>query len=188
MLKKSEGIICVLMCFIISNCASRGNTPLQIENVHNEFSNVKLMQPLSDAVRYLGLEKGAAFSLSDIDADIIIVQIFSMYCPKCQSDAENVNEFYRLINEEELSIKMVGIGFANSDFEVAIFKKKFNISFPLFPDPYGDAARELQAYSTPYFLVAKKTDDGTFEAIYTKEDKMGRPRSFLKTVLLKAKE
>jgi peroxiredoxin len=146
---------------------------------------VALIQPLADDARYLGIPDGDKFTLDQVDADILIVQFFSMYCPKCQVDAENANKFFNLIQDgaDDVTIKMVGIGFANSDFEVAIFKKKFNVAFPLFPDMYGELARELNVSSTPYYLAIKKEKNGRSRVIYQHEDKMEDPGKFLKAVL-----
>ena len=43
---------------------------------------------------YLGLGPKARFSLDQVDADILIVEIFSMYCPICQREAPRVNALY----------------------------------------------------------------------------------------------
>ena len=44
-------------------------------------------------IQYLGLkgEPGTPFKLSDIDADILMIELFSMYCPYCQNAAPAVN-------------------------------------------------------------------------------------------------
>jgi peroxiredoxin len=143
------------------------------------------MQPLTDEARYLGISEGDTFTLDEVDADILIVQFFSMYCPRCQVDAEHANELFALIQDrtDGMTIKMVGIGFANTDFEVGIFKKKFAVAFPLFPDMYGALARELDVSSTPHYLAIKRTENGRFKVIYQQDDKLGDPEKFLAAVL-----
>ncbi len=57
-----------------------------------------LSAPERDVHRqYLGLENGEPFVLGQIKADIIIIEIFSMYCPICQREAANVNTLFSLI-------------------------------------------------------------------------------------------
>ncbi|MBN1493745.1 MAG: TlpA family protein disulfide reductase [Candidatus Omnitrophica bacterium] len=154
-------------------------------NITHALKAIELMQPLETAVQYLGIEDGESFSPSSINADVLVIQFFSMYCPACQTDAAAVNEFYDLTTKPHTgqNIKMIGIGFANSEFEVAIFKRKFNVLFPLFPDPYGDAARALHAYSTPHFVVIQRTDNDNFKLIYEQAGALRNSEKFLKTIL-----
>ena len=51
-----------------------------------------------DEKNYLGLSGSGTFKISQIKAKVVIVEIFSMYCPYCQADAPNVNRLYKLIN------------------------------------------------------------------------------------------
>jgi peroxiredoxin len=172
------------LAFLITGCASKPSA-VQNRDMGREMRRIALMQPLADDARYLGIPDGDTFTLDQVDADILIVQFFSMYCPKCQVDAEHTNELFALINNEtaDVTIKMVGIGFANTDFEIAIFKKKFNIAFPLFPDMYGKLARELKVSSTPYYLAIKRMENKQFKVIYQQEDKLEDPGKFLEAVL-----
>jgi protein-disulfide isomerase len=54
---------------------------------------IKLLVPENPAEKtYLGLTKSGEFSVRDIDADVVIIEVFSMYCPICQGEAPKVNE------------------------------------------------------------------------------------------------
>ena len=86
---------------------------------------------------YLGLQGEAAFAIPDIKAEVVIIEIFSMYCPHCQREAPEVNRFFeRLSADPVLSKKiiLIGIGAGNSAYEVEVFRKKYRIAFPLFED------------------------------------------------------
>ena len=48
---------------------------------------------------YLGIKGEGTFSLPQIKAPIVIVEIFSMYCPHCQREASSVNDLYSKIYE-----------------------------------------------------------------------------------------
>ena len=59
---------------------------------------------------YLGLSGEGSFKIPQIKAKVVIIEIFSMYCPYCQKDAPGVNELYSLIeNDPELKkeIKLI---------------------------------------------------------------------------------
>ena len=49
---------------------------------------------------YLGLSGEGLFNISQIKAKVVIIQIFSMYCPYCQREAPNINKLYRLIESD----------------------------------------------------------------------------------------
>lgn len=112
--------------------------------------------------KYLGISGTGTFSLPQIQADLIIVEIFSMYCPICQREAENVNKVHQLIEgdpELKRRVKVIGIGTGNTPYEVEIFRKKYDIKFPMFPD---DSFRVQKAASqpvrTPTFLAVERKE------------------------------
>ncbi|MCP4579024.1 MAG: TlpA family protein disulfide reductase [Deltaproteobacteria bacterium] len=112
---------------------------------------------------YLGLSDEKIFSLSDIKAKVLIVEIFSMYCPYCQAEAPVVNRLYRKIEANPLlknDIRVIGIGVGNSSFEVNVFRKKYAIPFPLFADPDYKVHDEFGNVRTPYFIGIKRENRG----------------------------
>ena len=61
------------------------------------FPDLKLPLPQKMAEReYLKIDQGP-FHLSQIDSAVLIVEIFSIYCPFCQKEAPNVNSLFRTI-------------------------------------------------------------------------------------------
>ena len=65
--------------------------------------------------QYLGLKDLEAFSFSAISSKLIVLEIFSVYCPHCRMQAPKLNKLYNLIHHEpELSsrIKIIGIATA----------------------------------------------------------------------------
>jgi len=57
-----------------------------------------------DKRNYLGLSGSGLFKIPQIKAKVVIIEIFSMYCPYCQKNAPGDNELYRLI-ENNADIK-----------------------------------------------------------------------------------
>ena len=109
---------------------------------------------------YLGLttKSGESFVISDIKADLLIIELFSMYCPYCQKEAPLVNELYKRITEDEasgLSIKIIGLGASNSQFEVEHFAQTYDVEFPLFPDKDMSIYKALGGTGTPGFVAYK---------------------------------
>jgi thiol-disulfide isomerase/thioredoxin len=65
---------------------------------------------------YLGLSQCKTFKIPEIKATVVIIEIFSMYCPYCQRDAPNVNNLFNMIENNtglKGQIKIIGIGAGN---------------------------------------------------------------------------
>ena len=99
---------------------------------------ITLLSPENPAHKeYLGLGSEGSFQIPDIKAEVVIVEIFSMYCPHCQKEAPAVNKLYEMIENHPTAkgkVKLIGIGARNDMFEVDFFRKKYEIAFPLFDD------------------------------------------------------
>jgi peroxiredoxin len=139
-----------------------------------------------DEKNYLGLSGSGTFKISQIKAKVVIVEIFSMYCPYCQKDAPGVNELYRLIENKpdvKNNIKIIGIGAGNSSYEVEVFRKTYNVPFPLFPDKDFTIHKACGEVRTPYFMVVKINEDGTHQIVHTQLGEYPGAESFLELVL-----
>jgi len=135
---------------------------------------------------YLGLSGDGSFKIPQIKANVVIVEIFSMYCPYCQKDAPGINELYNLIeNNSDLKnkIKLIGIGAGNSTYEVEVFKKTYTVPFPLFPDKDFTIHKACGEVRTPYFIVVKINDDKTHQIVHSQLGDYPGAEPFLELVL-----
>jgi len=139
---------------------------------------------------YLGITKNKkTFHIPEIKAEVVLIEIFSMYCPYCQKDAPVVNELYNKIEQDEKlknKIKLIGIGAGNSPFEVDFFQKTYNVNFPLFPDGEFIIHKMLGEMRTPYFIGVKMNKDGTHSIFYSKRGAIEDASKFLNLILSKA--
>ena len=118
---------------------------------------------------YLGVYGSGNCKVTQINSPVLIIEIFSMYCPHCQRSAPFVNDLFQNIQKRtdlKQKIKIIGIGIGNSTYEVDLFKNKYSIPFPLFSDQDGSISRMLGVSSTPTFIGAKINRDGTTERFY----------------------
>lgn len=135
---------------------------------------------------YLGLSSSGSFKIPDIKARVVIIEIFSMYCPHCQGNAPIVNELYRMIEENpnlKGKVKLAGIGVGNSPYEVEIFRRTYDIPFPLFADGDFSIHTVLGEVRTPYFIGVKINDDGTHQVFYSKLGGVKKADQFLEMML-----
>lgn len=136
--------------------------------------------------QYLGLGYDTTFKVEDVNARILIIEVFSMYCPYCQREAGTVNALYGKISRSRKlknSVRIIGIGAGNSDFEVDLFRKTFKVAFPLFSDGNFTMHAKLGEVRTPYFFAVLPRSAGKNRIVYSKVGTIGDPETFLKTIL-----
>lgn len=142
--------------------------------------------PILDQQKYLGLSKATTFTIPQIKAEIVIVEIFSMYCPYCQAEAPSLNELYHKIqNNSSLKgrCKIIGIGAGNTTFEVDHFRNTYNIPFPLFPDDDFAIHKKIGNVRTPYFFVIGIRKEGTPRILYTHQGRLQNHDQFINMLL-----
>lgn len=147
--------------------------------------NLPIPQNIEDK-NYLGVSGKGLFKIPQIKAAVVIVEIFSMYCPICQKDAPRINELYQTIEsnpELKTKIKLIGIGAGNSPYEVSVFKKTYAVPFPLFPDKDFVIHKVYGEVRTPYFFAIKINEDGTHQIIHTQLGDFQGPEPFLELIL-----
>jgi len=135
---------------------------------------------------YLGVSGAGNCKVTQINSPVLIIEIFNMYCPHCQRSAPFVNDLFQSIQgrtDLKQKIKIIGIGIGNSSYEVDLFKNKYGILFPLFPDQDSSISKMLGVSSTPTFIGAKINRDGTTEQFYFKAGELSDVTNFLSEIL-----
>ena len=178
-------VVIMLLLAVTSSLTAAGSPPV----VGGTLPDIKLPIPKDSAEKnYLGLGffGFGTFKIPEIKAKLVIIEIFSMYCPYCQNEAPNVNQLYARIEDNPFlkgKIKVIGIGAGNTSYEVGTFKKKYKVPFPLFAD--GDYVIHKMAgeVRTPYFIGVKLNPNGSHQVIYSKLGALGGVDDFLSTLI-----
>lgn len=181
-------VLIVMSCLIlfVQSIHAGDRTPLKGEAFPQIILSVPERAPEKD---YLGLTGKGIFKVSQIKAELIILEIFSIYCPYCQREAPNVNELYQIINKRadlKDKIKIIGVGAGNTPFEVDVFRNQYNIQFLLFSDESFTVHKAVGEVRTPYFFVIKNKADGTNKLIYSKVGSIQDPNQFLDLIIKEA--
>lgn len=188
----SSLLVCAAILLAASGCGKRK----QAAAVHSDvapgsetsvrftaITGIRLARPESpEESGYLGLSDGPEFALSDVKGPVLLVQLFDMYCTNCQKDAPEVNRLYQRVQEAGLAdkVRFVGIGKGNTQTEADIFRERYGVPFPLFPDPEKTNTKILGEERTPYFVIVDLTDKQVVHGqwrIGSSEEMLGRIRA-----------
>jgi len=177
----------VILCLgLLTTGVQAADNPIAVGNQLPDFT---LPAPEDAAHQaYLGLASPDPFKISQIKAQVVIIEIFSMYCPHCQREAPTVNAFFQKIEANPKfkdTVKLIGIGAGNSPFEINFFKKKYAVPFPLFPDADFTIHQKIGEVRTPYF-IGVKIENGSATIYYSQLGGPEDSRQFLEKLLSKA--
>ena len=154
------------------------------------LASIELLVPQDQSAKnYLGLTEGESFTISQIETQVVIIEIFNMYCNNCQNEAPRVNELYQAVNNDanlKGTIKMIGIGVGNTPLEVEVFKKTYGVPFPLFPDEDYSIHKAIGEVRTPYFIGLKINADKSLSVFHAKEGGFQDATQFLKQLVTAA--
>jgi thiol-disulfide isomerase/thioredoxin len=136
--------------------------------------------------RYLGLSGSGTFKVGQIKARVVIIEVFSFYCPHCQRTAAQINDLYRMIEgraDLKGKVKMIGIGAKNSAYEVDGYRERYHVPFPLFPDEDMGITEELKVKGTPTFIGVKVDGKGYQKQVYFGEGGFQDNQKFLQEIV-----
>jgi|UniRef100_A0A7C3Z0Q9 thiol-disulfide isomerase/thioredoxin len=125
--------------------------------VGDKIGNLKFSQPVNETdMQYLGLSKMAPFTLKDVKAKYVLVDVFSTTCPHCFAEAPQMNKLYGLVSQDPQlkdKVKFIGSGFQDNEFKLRFWKAQFQVPFPLIPDLEGQVFNALKLPGTPVHLI-----------------------------------
>ncbi len=190
----SRGRTAILLAILMAGCAGTGRQtvePPQPETPTKAIESlaIPLPGPSSKAdAAYLGLAGSTdSFPMDQIKADVLLIEVFDMYCRFCQGMAPKVNQVYELNLRSGFGdqVKMIGIGRMNTALEVATFRERYKVKFPLFPDKDLSITRALHAQdeSTPHFIVVKREEGGGVRVIATSTGAFEDPKVFYEHII-----
>jgi peroxiredoxin len=99
------------------------------------FPDLMLELPNQGAAEYLGAQGKEQVPLSKIEAQGLIISVYSLYCPPCNRGAGRLNSLYRIMGERGIPVKIIGLAAGNSTAEVETYRDRHDVPFPLFKDP-----------------------------------------------------
>ena len=101
---------------------------------------------------YLDLTATEPYTISQIGAKLVFIEILSALCPHCQANAPVVNRLYQVIQSDAdlaRDVKIIGICTENNKKQTDAFRKNFKVLFPLIPDEHYAIALTVKVTKTP---------------------------------------
>ncbi len=97
-----------------------------------------------------------SYTISQIDAKLVIIEIISALCPHCQANSPVINSLYQVIRKDPAlarDVKIIGICTGNNKAQTDAFRKNFKVLFPLIPDEHYAIALTVKVTETPTTLL-----------------------------------
>ena len=128
------------------------------------FPDLTFTQTLSkEEQTYLGIPQKKSFSFKEIRGNLILIEFISTYCVSCQRQAPIFNELYSSIEKDPRlkgKVKMIGVAAGNNLNEVEIYKKNYQVPYPIISDPKFDAHTAVGSPRTPFTIWVRKDAQG----------------------------
>jgi thiol-disulfide isomerase/thioredoxin len=155
------------------------------------FPDIPLENAASpDQLAALGLSGQGPWKLSDIrppgmrnagKAPLVLIEVFSMYCPHCQREAPQMNRFAELLAASPLKdrIAVIGVGAGNTRMEVDLFRERYGVAIPLFADPDLAVHEQVGEPGTPHFFLVSLKNRAAPATLFSRTGRMASPQDFL---------
>jgi len=123
--------------------------------------------------QYLGLNNGQTFTLSDLDVEIVMIEVIGVYCPQCHRQAPIFNRlFNRLSRDPALKdkVRMFCLTVGATSREIQYLREKFQTPFPILNDPEFKIHKILGEPDTPFTMLVDGQGNVLFAHLGVIED------------------
>ncbi|NCD24609.1 MAG: TlpA family protein disulfide reductase [Deltaproteobacteria bacterium] len=130
--------------------------------VGDRILDLHLPVPADEAAQAeLGVQGKKTFSLADLKADLIFLEVVGIYCPFCVKQAPGFKTLHGRLNKGKLKgrVAMFALAAGATEEEVKKLVGTGQYLFPVISDPDFAAHKALGDPLTPYTLVCRP--DGT---------------------------
>ncbi len=116
--------------------------------------------PLPEDAAALGVKPRGTFTVKDLGAEVILVEVIGIYCPQCHKQAPGYNSLYGRLGKGKIKgrVAMFAVAAGGSDAEVGQARETM-YRFPVISDPTYAVHKALGEPLTPYTILCRA--DGT---------------------------
>jgi hypothetical protein len=112
---------------------------------------------------YLGISGGANFTIKDLKAEVVLVEIFDVYCLPCQKQVPLYKQLFGMIQANPAvrdQIKMIAIATGNDEGEIKKFQDHFQLPYPIISDPKFALHEAVGGPPAPFAIIVRKDPGG----------------------------
>ncbi|MGA2939297.1 MAG: TlpA disulfide reductase family protein [Syntrophobacteraceae bacterium] len=109
-----------------------------------------------ETLSYLGLTAMEPYTISQIGAKLVLIEVLKVWCPVCRENAPVMNRLYQVVqNDADLArdVKIIGICTENNKKQADAFRKNFKVAFPLIPDEHYGIGLTVKVSHTPTMVL-----------------------------------
>jgi hypothetical protein len=137
----------------------------EIIKAGSQFPEIQLPAPADEQGReYLGL-KGDSFQVSEVVADLFVLEIIGVYCPQCHRQAPLFNRLAARLHKDPVTagrVKFAAMASGATVNELEYLKKEFKAPFPLIHETGFAIHKQLGEPKTPFTIIVRNS-----EVVYT---------------------
>ena len=128
------------------------------------FPEVAMPAPDDPGLRaYLGLPDRPEFTLSQVEGDVVLVEILNTLCPHCRRQTGPNNELYRRIENDPATrgrIRLLAVAVANNRAQIEQFVATYQVPFPVIADQHFTLHRAIGGSRTPFSIYVRQDPAG----------------------------
>jgi hypothetical protein len=120
---------------------------------------LKLTAPADPAgKKNLGLAgPGTEFTLSDLKAELVLLEVIGVYCPQCFKQAPEFNKLYERLNKGKMKgrVVMFALAAGGAEPEIEQLLQSGQYAFPVVADTTYEAHKLLGEPKTPFTILCR---------------------------------
>lgn len=149
----------------------------------NQLGDLEFQAPLNpESAKYLGVPADKPFTLSQLGAPFVLVEVFATGCSHCVHHAPVMNQLFGLIQKNPKTagkVKVIGLGSTDSAANLMAWKNQFKVPFALVPDPNNKTTDKINIMGTPTTIFMDKSG----KVLLAKPGAFPNPDDFLKELI-----
>ncbi len=151
-------LACIL--FVLPCCSAYGSKddpfPVGSQLPRSTFPAPDSQETLS----YLGLTSTEPYTVSQIGAKLVLIEVMKVWCPVCRGNAPIMNSLYQVVQKDAdlaRDVKIIGICTENNKKQTDAFRKSFKILFPVIPDEHYGIGLTAKVSHTPTMVLVNSS-------------------------------
>jgi peroxiredoxin len=97
----------------------------------------------------LDLAGGGQLTLSELRGDVVLINLWTSWCPPCRSEMPAIQQVYEANHERGLEVLAINMTYQDSETGAVEFVQELGLTFPVLLDRTGEVGYQYQLRSLP---------------------------------------